>query len=616
MKIEIENWKPDIDRISDNIRLGPQKDILNLVDDINARYICSTWISGNRNYLPVDENVKPLGVTPKFRFKAGYKDTIVNTILSKFHQYEKPGTLETMFNRSRGTKYSLKSFEGKLLDLNRKMKNYRASGMVFQDNSEILKEAVNILMDTISNQQELIKVINEDTNNNYTCDLDFYCADLNNLWANRGQLDELPNESKETIEWETAFIVFNVHIKKPELRFVKELQHGEDQGCEDLGSMSIEDIHLSFGINVQEWLNSLINNNMDISTITSSSFRYDRHGRQNGFSTSANLGLSTANLYKSGWYEGLKYGAGKRFISCIGSYYTSDRSLIMFPYIGNSPEGTEYRTIVENDNLNHICFGELDAAITQNMLKLQFTDCLMFLPAWLTWNCNTSNPLNSIKQLTLVADKQLSQKSWEIIGFDTFERHLRLCDMFGAHVPISENYNYRGRNSLEDSLLVQMNAFIDTWYDEINGRYESGKRNIIDSFVRIYGLEGNSYSAKEHINSAILLNGVEDGLLQVILEHYINANISMQEYVKNDCYYWKNTTRVKEFEEVLDSFNDEDEQETLSEQEETTNDLPGIPTFSEGSSLIDIDNENDEIDRETREREMAIWVATRGGHNG
>ena len=24
---------------------------------------------------------------------------------------------------------------------------------------------------------------------------------------------------------------------------------------------------------------------------------------------------------------------------------------------------------------------------------------------------------------------------------------------------------------------------------------------------------------------------------------------------------------------------------------------------------------NDDIDRETREREMAIWVATRGGHN-
>jgi len=607
MKIEIENWKPDINRISDNIRLGPQKDILNLVDDINARYICSTWIHGNRNYLPVDENVKPLGITPKFRFKAGYRKTIVDTILNRFHQYEKPGTLETMFNRSHGTEYSLKSFESKLLDLNRKMKNYRASGMVFQDNSEILKEAVNVLMNKINEQKESIKVINEDSNNNYTCDLDIYCADLDNLWGNLlVNQEDLTNEQIETIEWETAFIVFNIHIKKPKLRFVKELRHGEDQGCEDLGSMFVEDIHLSFGVNLQEWLNSLVNNNMDISSITANTFSLSRHGRQNGYSTSTALGLNTANLYKSGYYEGLKYSAGKRFISCVGSYHTTDRSLVMFPYIGNSTEGREYRTIVENDNLNHICFGDLDPAITQNILTLQFTDCLMFLPAWLTWNCNTSNPLNSIKQLTLVADKQLSKESWEIIGFDTFERHLRLCDMFGAHVPISESYNYRGRNSLEDSLLTQMNAFLDTWYDEIDGRYESGKSNVIDSLQTMYGYTRDN--AEEHVNNVILINGLPDGLLQVILEHYINANIAMQEYVKDDCYYWKNTTRVKEFEEILDSFNNEDQQEPFSEQEETTS--------SEESLSIDIDRENDEIDRETREREMAIWVATRGGHNG
>ena len=81
MKLEIENWKPDIENISNNIRLGPQRDILNLVDDINRRYICTTWISGNRSYLG-DDQIKPIGVTPKFRFKAGYRKSIVDTLVN------------------------------------------------------------------------------------------------------------------------------------------------------------------------------------------------------------------------------------------------------------------------------------------------------------------------------------------------------------------------------------------------------------------------------------------------------------------------------------------------------------------------------------------------------
>ena len=49
------------------------------------------------------------------------------------------------------------------------MKDYRASGLQWQDNSDVLKEAINIMMNKINQQKELIENINADENNNYTC---------------------------------------------------------------------------------------------------------------------------------------------------------------------------------------------------------------------------------------------------------------------------------------------------------------------------------------------------------------------------------------------------------------------------------------------------------------
>jgi len=617
MKLEIENWKPDIENISNNIRLGPQRDILNLVDDINRRYICTTWISGNRSYLGEDQ-IKPIGVTPKFRFKAGYRKSIVDTLVNRFHQYEKAGTLETLFSRNQSTRYSREQFQDLVLQLNTKMKDYRGSGLQWQDNSEVLTEAINIMMNKINEQKELIENINADENNNYTCELDIYTADVNNLWRGTQLPDDVEQEIIDAIEWETAMIVFNVHVKNPKLRFVKrpsdEWQDDDNPeglqtpgGVEYLGVLEVPDIKLSFGINIQEWLNTLINQSMDINEIGTHNFSSNRTRTNRAYSVANQRSIYVQNMYKCAEWLGEIKAAENKYLSITAGSSPSNRSVVLFPYISTSLEAREYAHITDQDNLHGVCYGELDTAINANLLQLQFTDLLMFIPAWLTWNCNTSNPLNGISRLTLIADKRLSKKSWNAIGFDTFDKHLRLCDLFAAHVPSHESYG--NRNSMEESLLDQMKRFIDNFYIGNN----SERAFLLESMRNVYGY--NTTEAKEILDDSIELNGQANGMLQIILEHYINANYAMQEYVKDDCYYWKNTTRFDEFEEVMNFLCGEEKslKEEVKQMEEDLFEMDH-PTGEQEAQFEE--PTDDDIDRDTREREMAIWVSTRGGHNG
>jgi hypothetical protein len=624
MKLEIENWKPDIQAIADNIRLGPQRDILNLVDDINRRYICTTWISGNRSYLR-DDAIKPIGVTPKFRFKAGYRQSIVDTLVNRFHQYGKPGSLETLFSRNYNTKYSREAFQELVLQLNTKMKDYRASGLQWQDNSEVLTEAINIMMNKINEQKEQIENINADENNNFTCELDIYTADVNNLWRgtqfSAGLPDDITQETIDAIEWETAMIVFNVHIKNPKLRFVKrpsdEWQSDDNPeglatpgDVEYLGELDVDDISLSFGINIQEWLNTLINQSMDITEIGTHNFSSNRSRSTNrAYSIAHQRSIYVQNLYKCAQWHGSMKAADNRYLAIGPGSSPSNRAVIAFPYISVSEEAMEYRHMTNQENLHGVCYGELDSAVNSNLLQLQFTDLLMFIPAWLTWNCNTSNPLNGISKLTLVADKRLSKSAWDAIGFDTFDRHMRLCDLFSAHVPTYERYG-GNRNSMEESLLQQMEQFLNGFYVR---DYSQERAFLLESMRNIYGY--TNQEARDTLDACVELNGEQNGMLQVMLEHYINANYAMQEYVKDDCYYWKNTTRADEFEEVMNYLCGE-EKSLKEEVEQMEEDLFEMdhPTGEQEAQFEE--PTDDDIDRDVREREMAIWVATRGGHNG
>tara|TARA_B100001113_G_C21116760_1_gene625651 strand:- start:443 stop:2290 length:1848 start_codon:yes stop_codon:yes gene_type:complete len=615
MKLEIENWKPDIKNISENIRLGPQKDILNLVDDINRRYICATWISGNRSYLR-DDSIKPIGVTPKFRFKAGYRQSIVDTLMNRFHQYSKPGTLETLFSRNYNTQYSREQFQSLVLDLNSKMKDYRSSGLQWQDNSEVLKEAINVMMNKINQQKELIENINADENNNYTCELDIYTADMNNLWPgtrfSAGLPDDLNPETVDAIEWETAMIVFNVHIKKPKLRFCKKVDRDEVNeqafgglpagSTVDLGELEVEDINLSFGLNIQEWLNALINQSMDISEIGTHNFATNRSRSNRTYSIANQNSIYVQNIYKCAEWHGNMLSSEHKHLAITAGSTTSNRNVVLFPYVSNGQEATEYRHMTDQPGLHGVCYGELDSAINSNLLQLEFVDLLMFIPAWLTWNCNSSNPLNGISKLTLIADKRLSKEAWNDIGFDTFDRHLRLCDLFAAHVPNNERYGGY-RNSMEESLRDQMEHFINGFHIGNN----SERAFLLESMRNIYGY--SSREAIELLDSCIELNGEQNGMLQIILEHYINANYAMQEYVKDDCYYWKETTREDEFEQVMNFLCGNEEKSLKEEVEQMEEDL-----FEMDHPTAHLEETDD--DREVREREMAIWVATRGGHNG
>ena len=96
MKLEIDNRDVDYDVIQETIKLGPQKEILDDIDFINNKWICANWVYGNRSNL---EPIEPLSVTKTFRWSPGYKQKVIDCLISRFDQYnKKSGNLNTLFN--------------------------------------------------------------------------------------------------------------------------------------------------------------------------------------------------------------------------------------------------------------------------------------------------------------------------------------------------------------------------------------------------------------------------------------------------------------------------------------------------------------------------------------
>ena len=110
-----EKWEDlsiDMSNLTQEMVIGPSNQVAKAIKKLNSRYVTNTYLTGNRSML---EPIKPLGFTRTYRWSPGYKDIIKEVIIDRMLQYEKTGSLETMFNRARNMEWSKDNFQKDIL---------------------------------------------------------------------------------------------------------------------------------------------------------------------------------------------------------------------------------------------------------------------------------------------------------------------------------------------------------------------------------------------------------------------------------------------------------------------------------------------------------------------
>jgi len=130
------NWLPNIADLSERLLLGPQRTILGLIEQVNARYGLT------------------LRATKTYRWSPGYKLQIKEWMAQDYLEPHMNRKISTYFNKIDEKQWKYDQFKRLLNDIDNKMATNRREGAVFQDNTGILEDKINIFKNRLESQLE------------------------------------------------------------------------------------------------------------------------------------------------------------------------------------------------------------------------------------------------------------------------------------------------------------------------------------------------------------------------------------------------------------------------------------------------------------------------------
>tara|TARA_R110002020_G_scaffold474722_2_gene706876 strand:+ start:249 stop:1448 length:1200 start_codon:yes stop_codon:yes gene_type:complete len=131
-------FTPDIRALIQNVHLGPQARVKELIDDFNFRY--SRYMKKN------------LDITKKFYWKPGAYDTIKEVIWFLGDLDKKANSLTKVVQRSKDSHYRLRTLIQYTDVIESLLFDFRSRGMVQQDNTDDAIEAWNVIKNHLSEQ--------------------------------------------------------------------------------------------------------------------------------------------------------------------------------------------------------------------------------------------------------------------------------------------------------------------------------------------------------------------------------------------------------------------------------------------------------------------------------
>jgi len=599
MKIEIKNREPNYKIISDTLRLGPQKEVLEDLDFINNRWMLTTWVYGNRSALTP---LEPLGVTKTFRWGNGYKKKIIDCIDTRFTQFSKPtSSLPTLFNRENKSEWYKKQFVEKILDLDYKLKGMRSNSISFLNNTETFTNSYLEFLKYFDEQSKKIEEMKEHFPS-VEITMDMYRptdGEMNQVRINPCDSNgrELTEDEKECLKYEQTYIYQKYVFKNPKMTFID--RSDTIIGCYELP----EDIELSFIFKLDTFMNIFMrgSGNGSIDHVNNGTIPSNR----NTYTRTYNNSLSSRcdyNTYCNYTSMG-NYGGNlniKTDMFDIGGqrYGNNNQCIVAYPYIGGRIENIMPKalrsimmpeTLAEpidynSNNCRNVCYGDLMPEFNTAFLKMDVIGILMLFNSWNSWHVTKSNPLNNIGMLFFEKTPDMYH-IWRAIGYRVTDAYWKLSNMY--HCTFGVNWHL-------DQPLIEN-------YIELMCRDEEFLENKIESYIN------NEYSFYEGnpvpVVDGLFLNG-SLWWKYFLTEHIINAKFAMMEHCKEEnCLEFGNCSKEQETYDFLDWISESDDiKESFPEKVHTMEET--IESILEGS-YQDIGQPES---THSTEREMEMWV--------
>ena len=144
MQTNLFELNPDLTSLIENIQLGPQAEVLELIDEFNTRYV------QGENHVVRSYNLhaptKPLGITKKFYWKPGAYDTIKDILWHQGEMHKKANSLGKVVQRVKdNANWRLRNMSTELANIEDILSSFRQQGLIMQDNTDDVIESWEVI---------------------------------------------------------------------------------------------------------------------------------------------------------------------------------------------------------------------------------------------------------------------------------------------------------------------------------------------------------------------------------------------------------------------------------------------------------------------------------------
>lgn len=459
-KFNISNFDIDMKIVANEVIMGPKNRLLQLLSELNNNFITSTYVYGNRSLL---KPLKPLGVTPTYRWKSGYKDTIKTTIINRFDQWDKNSSSLRTYLRGRPERmrWNKKRFIDSLIKIEDAMKELRSENITMNDTIEKSMECYEIVMNKLQEKEIEAK---EFFSNYPDIEYDLYitCQDSLSIRGEKVKLEDewsksKLNEALQIIKFESSALTLDVWFKKPMLS----VKSQSDDVQKLVGKIPLEETGISFKIPLKDLVSSLFTK--DFGKLRKSDV------------------LSARDSNNRNYYMDICNYPYPKGVSEVGVYGVNE-SVTRHPFVSDSSDYTNndhrLRTWIDKSRkTSHVCLGNMGDQISESFINLDFMGLLMDLNRWSTYICGVTQPLNNINSsLICIPEDQYSDEFISTICLQSKmiqNNILRLLGVKDTMLNYSREADDQSMNTFNWRMDSQWggNAF-DTnailWYDQQN----------------------------------------------------------------------------------------------------------------------------------------------------
>ncbi len=360
---ELTNWTPNIAELGERLIMGPQKDVLQRIEDINSMYGLS------------------LGITKTYRWKSGYMDQIKEYMATKHLEPHMKRKISTYFNQIDGKIWMYNNFRDRLNTIDNKMLNMRRRKAVFQNNTDIIQKVWDALMAKFNEELEGKK----DYFNVY---IGHYKFEFNEVWrTDHEEIDKkcivfkysLPTTTCNYYIGETPY---SIPIYETTLIYAMDL---DDFLCRVSGNM--------------DWLEDKSQNIIDNN---SSTIRYGGY-------------MPHLNQWQAAYH--------REYINEVDGEDMNGWNQLLHPYISNDEfyrSNQSFEIVADGEDFTekykmaYACLGNFQRNISNSLSKLALGEIYAYFYNWHTvFNATSTHPMNSPKTMFFGMHKGMDTKEFQ-----------------------------------------------------------------------------------------------------------------------------------------------------------------------------------------------------------